>query len=162
VIAAQHGADPLARFERPRPAPDAPFHVRVQWMRQGARLMVRTIALDAVLQPTGDHSRYVEALGAVQAFGLRCRASNAEIIAATEGEWKAATDYCGRFIEAVRRALWWRCKARQPRDVIEAAAKDIACRGNVPISDNQLHVLLGNIWEAAAPWAPRKGRGRAR
>jgi hypothetical protein len=62
----QPGADPLARFDRPLPHPEAAAGVRVRWMREGARLMVRLIALDATLAPTGDHSRYVEALGIVQ------------------------------------------------------------------------------------------------
>jgi hypothetical protein len=159
---AQAGPDPLARFERPLPAPDAPFHVRVQWMRQGARLMVRTIALDAVLAPTGDHSRYVEAMGIVQAFGLRCRASNAEIIAATEGEWKAATDYCSRFIEALRRELWHRCRAGQPREAIMGAAQQIAMRFDMPIDDAQLVPVLAGIWSAAQPYKQKRGRYGAR
>jgi len=162
MVAVQAGADPLARFERPLPPADAASGVRVRWMREGARLMVRTIALDAVLQPTGDHARYVEALGMVQAFGLRCRASNMEIIHATRAEWQAATDAIGRFIETLRRELWHRCRAGQPRDVIMGAARQIAMRFDMPIYDAQLVPVLAGIWSAAQPYKQKRGRYGAR
>jgi hypothetical protein len=131
-------------------------------MREGARLMVRLIALDDVLTPQSDHSRYVEALGIVQGFGLRCRASNAEIISATQAEWQTAADYCGRFVEGLRRDLWHRCRAKQPRDVIMGAARAIALRFDMPISDDQLEPALAGIWSAAQPYKQKRGRHGAR
>jgi hypothetical protein len=145
----QPGADPLARFERPLPHPEAAAGVRVRWMREGARLMVRLIALDHALAPPGDHSRYVEALGIVQTFGLRCRASNAEIISATQAEWQAAADYCARFVESLRRDLWHRCRARQPFPVLMYAARTIAQRWDMPVSDDQLAPMVRNIERAS-------------
>ncbi len=153
--------DFLARLERRLPHPEATASVRVAYMREGARLMVRLIALEAVLQPREDHSPYVEALGMVQAFGLRCKASNAEVISAAQAEWHAARDYCSRFVEALRRDLWHRCRAQQPRDVIMGAAQQIAVRWNVPISDDQLVPVLAGIWTAAQPYKKNR-RGRAR
>ncbi len=141
--------DYLARFEHRLPHPEAVSGARLKYMRDGARLMVRLVALDAVLTPREDQSPYVEALGLVQAFGLRCRASKAEIISAAQAEWHNATDYCGRFIEALRREVWFRCQAKQPKFAIEGIARVIAQRWDMPISDAELMRLLADIWDAA-------------
>lgn len=155
---AQTGADPIARFERPLPHPQAVPEVRVRWMREGARLMVRLIALDATLTPREDHSPYVEALGYLQAFGLRCHADNAEIITAAQAEWKAATAYCSRWLEALRRELWGRCRAQQPDKEIIKAADQLCIRWNMPIADDQLAPLVQNIARAAQPFQKQRGK----
>ncbi len=151
--------DFLARLERRLPHPEATASVRMHWMREGARLMVRLIALDAVLKPQTDHSLYVEALGYVQTFGFRCKASNDEVISATRAEFQAARDYCSRFVEALRRDLWHRCRAQQPEAVVVGAAKQIAARWDVPITDQQLAPVLRNIAAAAKPYQKRGRRG---
>jgi len=148
----------LARFERRLPSPEATASVRVAYMRQGARLMMRLIALDAVLKPQTDRSLYVEALGVVQTFGLRCKASNAEIISATQAEWQAAEDHCVRFIEALRRDLWGRCRARQPDAVVIKAADQLCIRWDMPIADDQLASLVQNIARAAQPFQKQRGK----